>query len=124
MDRSHDWDTRPAESTPSEFVRPGLDCSLRNAAVFIVALALMLAVTTRFTNYANIGTHLTGPTVHQNLESKRQHIEKTSFVRMAGLADLVRLRPPAVSPVVTVDVPVIKALFGEHLYNRPPPLFS
>lgn len=124
MDRSNNWDTRPAECTPSEFLRPGFNCSLRNAAVFIVALALMLAVTTRFTNYANIGTHLTAPTVHQNLESKRQHIEKTSFVRMAGLAELVRLKPPAVSPVVTVDAPVIKTLFGEHLYNRPPPLLS
>ena len=124
MDRSNDWDARPAKLTLSEFLRAGLNYSPRNVAVFIVALALMVAVTTRFTDYANTGTHLSGPTVHQNLESKRQHIEKTGFVRMAGLAELVRLKPPAILPVVIVDVPEIKTLYGEHLYNRPPPLLS
>ncbi len=121
MNRLKNWG-RPAELT-REFLPTGVNCSLRSAAVFIVAFGLMLAVTTRFTDSANT-THLTGPTVHQNLESKRQHIEKTSFVWMVALADLVRLKPPAVPPVAIVDVLVIKAIYGQDLYNRPPPLFS
>ncbi len=90
----------------------------------MVAFALMLAVVTRYTDYANTSAQVTGSTIHQKLENKRQHIEKTSFVRLVALADLVRLRPPAIRQVAIVDTPAIKILYGEDLYNRPPPFLS
>jgi hypothetical protein len=124
MNKLNNWRTRPAHLTGGGFQPVELHGSLRNAAVLMVAFALMLAVTTRYTDYANSGAQATGSVVHQNLENKRQHIEKTSFVWLVALANLVRLKPPAVPSVAIVDVPVIKALYGEDLYNRPPPLLS
>ena len=90
----------------------------------MVAFALMLAVATRYTDYANTGALAPGSVVHQNLENKRQHIEKTSFVWLVVLANLVRLKPPATPRVAIVDAPVIRVLYGEDLYNRPPPFLS
>lgn len=115
---------RPEPLTPHAFPPAELHCSLRNAAVFMVAFALILAVTTRYTDCANTSTQATGSVVHQNLENKRQHIEKTSFVWLVALANLVRLKPPATPQVAMIDAPVIKVLFGEDLYNRPPPFLS
>jgi len=115
---------RPAPLSRRGFLPAELHCSLRNAAVLMVVFALVLAVTTRYTDYSNTGARVSGPTVHRTLENKRQHIEKTSFVWLVVLANLVRLKPPAAPPVATTDTPVIKVLYGEDLYNRPPPFLS
>lgn len=114
----------PAKPTQRGFVPAALHCSLRAAAVLMVAFALMMAVATRYSDYTNTGAQATGSAVHQNLENKRQHIEKTSFVWLVALANLVRLKPPASPQVAIVDAPVIKVLHGEDLYNRPPPFLS
>ena len=115
---------RPAQLTHREFRPAELHCSLRNAAVLMVAFALMLAVATRYTEYSDTGTQISGPVVHRTLENKRQHIEKTSLIWLFALADVVRLKPPPTPQVAIVDAPVTKVLYGEDLYNRPPPFLS
>jgi hypothetical protein len=90
----------------------------------MAAFALMLAVATRYTEYSNIGALNNGSVVHRTLENKRQHIEKTSFVWLIVLANLVILKPPATPRVAIIDAPIVKVLYGEDLYNRPPPFLS
>lgn len=106
------------------FLPTELHCWLRNAAVLMVAFALVLAVATRYTDYSDTGTQNSGPVVHRTLENKRQHIEKTTFIWLAPLANLVRLKPPAAPQVANIDVPVVHVPYGEDLYNRPPPFLS
>jgi hypothetical protein len=122
MNRFKNLKTRPA--TQTGFLSAELRGSLRNAAVWMVAFALMLAVTTRYTDYSNTGTQNRGSVVHRTLENKRQHIEKTSFVWLVALTNLVRLKPPATPRVTIVNPPTVKLLYGEDLYNRPPPFLS
>jgi hypothetical protein len=123
MNKLNDWRTRPAPLT-GEFLPAKLHSSLRTAAVLMAAFALMVAVATRYTEYSNTGALNSGSVVHRTLENKRQHIEKTSFVWLIVLANLVRLKPPATPRVAIIDAPIIKVLRGEDLYNRPPPFLS
>jgi hypothetical protein len=124
MNKLNNWRTTPAPLTRGEFLPVKLHASLRNAAVLMAAFALMLAVATRYTEYSDTGAQNSGPVVHRTLENKRQHIEKTSFVWLVVLANLVRLKPPATPQVAIIDAPIIKVLYGEDLYNRPPPFLS
>lgn len=105
------------------FLPAELHCSLRNAAVLLVAFALVLAVATRYTNYSSSGQN-SGPAVHRTIENKRQHIEKTSFLWLAAPSNPVRFKPPVTPQLVIVHAPILKVPYGENLYNRPPPSLS
>lgn len=122
MNRFKSWSTRPA--TQTGFLSAELRGSLRSAAVLLVAFALMLAVTTRYTDYSNTGIQNSGSVVHRTLENKRQHIEKTSFVWLVALTNLVRFKPTATPRVAIVNAPTIKVLYVGNLSNRPPPFLS
>jgi hypothetical protein len=118
MNRFKNWRTT---LTQRGFSAVAIHCSYRKAAVLMVAFALILAVTTRYTDYVDAGAPATGSAVHQKLENKRQHIEKTSFVWLVALTNLVRLKPPVTPRVAPVLAPLTKVFYGEDLYNRPPP---
>lgn len=113
-----------AQLSRAGFMAAELHCAFRNAAVLTVAFTLMIAVATRYTNYSDTGTQINGPVAHRHLENKRQHIEKTSYVFTFALANLVRLKPPPGPRLAINDSPLIKVLYGEDLYNRPPPVLS
>jgi hypothetical protein len=106
------------------FMPAEIHSAFRNAAVLMVAFTLMIAVATRYTDYSDTGTQIHGPVAHHNLENKRQHIEKTSYVFSFALADLIGLKPPPDPRLAILDAPLIKVLYGEDLYNRPPPFLS
>lgn len=116
MNRQDNW--RLSRS----FLPPELRLSFRNAAILMVAFALILAVATRYTDYSNTGGQNSGPVVHRSLENKRQHIEKTSFVWLVALTNLIRLKPPVTAQIAVISTPFIKVPYGDDLYNRPPPL--
>ena len=101
-----------------------LQCAFRKAAVLTVAFMLMIAVATRYTDYSDAGGQVNGPVAHRHLENKRQHIEKTSYVFAFALANLVRLKPAPGPGLAITNAPLIKALYGEDLYNRPPPFLA
>ena len=121
MNSLKNWKKTTARLSSHWLVPAELQCAARNAAVLMVAFLLMVVVATRYTDYSDTGTQINGPVAHHKLQNKQQHIEKTSYLFTFALANLVRLQPPTGPQVATVCAPVIKAFYGEDLYNRPPP---
>jgi len=100
-------------------------CSWRSAGVVVVTFALAFAVATRFTDYSSLVPHTTRSVAQYDLGNKRQHIDKSNFTWMFSLAACSRLELPPLEPrVATPHIPVVKVFYGEHLYNRPPPVLS
>jgi hypothetical protein len=124
MNSLKNWSTTTAQLTRRGFVPRELQCALRNAAVLMVAFMLVMVVATRYTDYSDTGAQINGPVAHRHLENTRQHIENTNYVFTFEFANPVRLEPPPGRRIAINGTPLIKVLYGEDLYNRPPPSLS
>lgn len=92
------------------------------AVVALLICSLTLSLATRFCFRATSQVHTSKSIERRSVEPKRQHLSRDASRWVASVAPSTLLRPVTLyARVVPPETPLPNHIFGESLYNRPPP---
>jgi hypothetical protein len=94
----------------------------RSVVIAVAICSLTLSVATRFWTVRNDQSHVVKSIDRPSVEPKRQHLNKDATRWVASSADLSVIEPTAIEISSAPNDPLLpKHVFGDSLYNRPPP---